>query len=215
MQSNLRPRDRLLRHGAAGLTDAELLAVLLRYRSAEKAAERLLSAAGGLRGLLRAARPVLCRNGATEGRAAVVLAAGELMRRLAEHQLDRRRLLDQPIALAEYVAMKYSELGQEVLGAIYLDCRHRLIAEREIFRGTATRAAAEPGPILREALQHHAAKLIIFHTHPSGDPSPSNEDLLFTERMAKASELIGVKLVDHLIVGALGRWVSLSRRGSW
>ncbi len=204
-------RDRLLRHGAAVLTDVEQL----RYRLAEKVAERFLSAAGGLRGLLRAARPVLRRNGATEGRATVVLAAGELVRRLAEHQLDRRRLLDQPIALAEYVAMKYCELDQQVLGAIYLDCRHRLIAAREIFRGIATRAAAEPGPILSEAFQHHAVKLIIFHIHASGDPSPSNEDLLFTERMAEASELIGVKLVDHLIVGALGRWVLLSRRGIW
>ncbi len=117
--------------------------------------------------------------------------------------------------MAEYALLHYGGLGQEVVGVLFLDCRHWLIAEREIFRGTAIRAAADPRPVFAEALHHQATALLLFHTHPSGDPSPSKEDLIFTRRMARAAELIGIELVDHVIAGSAGRWVSLSRRGSW
>ena len=89
------------------------------------------------------------------------------------------------------------------------------MAECEIFRGTLGRAAGEPRAILKRALLFDAAGLILFHTHPSGDPSPSAEHLTFTRRIAEAGEVVGIRLVDHLILGSVARWVSLRQRGGW
>ncbi len=101
------------------------------------------------------------------------------------------------------------------MGALYLDTRNRLLAERELYRGTVNRAAVEPRAILKEGLLHGACGMVVFHTHPSGDPSPSPEDLAFTRRLSEGGELVGVRLVDHLILGGVGRWVSLRERGAW
>ncbi len=183
--SGLKPKDRLLRHGAAGLTDTELIAVLLRYPSVEDVAQGLLPTIGGLWELFCAERVALVRSGASAGRAAVLMAARELMRRLAAAKISRRRLLDQPAVVAEFLALD-GNYEQEVLGVLLLDMRHRLIAKCEIFRGTARQTAAAPGPILRAAIQHNAASLIAYHTHPSGAPAPSDHDLLFTHELARA-----------------------------
>ncbi len=91
-----------------------------------------------------------------------------------------------------------------MLGALYVCARHRLLAERELFRGTIHRTAVEPRAVLREGLLSGAAAVVLFHTHPSGDPAPSREDLLFTRRMARVGEVVGIHLVDHLVVGAGG-----------
>jgi DNA repair protein RadC len=88
------------------------------------------------------------------------------------------------------------------------------MGEKEIFRGTLSRAAVEPREILKEGLLRGAAGILLFHTHPSGDPSPSADDLLFTRRLAEAGEVVGVRLVDHMILGGGGRWVSLHQRGA-
>lgn len=101
------------------------------------------------------------------------------------------------------------------MGALFLDTRNRLIQDNEIFRGTLNRAAVEPRAILKQGLLRNAAGFVLFHTHPSGDPSPSAEDLAFTRRMANAGEVVGLRLVDHLIIGGGGRWVSLKKRGGW
>jgi DNA repair protein RadC len=101
------------------------------------------------------------------------------------------------------------------MGALFLDTRNRLLGESEVFRGTLNRAAVEPRALLKQALLRDAAGLVLFHTHPSGDPAPSAEDLGFTRRMAEAGEIVGIRMVDHLILGSGGRWVSLRRRGGW
>ena len=116
--------------------------------------------------------------------------------------------------MASYVAMRYGARDQEVMGALFLDVRHRLIGDQELFRGTLSRASVEPRKVLTEALRLGASAVVLFHTHPSGDPSPSLEDLAFTRRMADAGEVLGVKLLDHLVVGVTGRWVSLKERGA-
>ena len=214
-----RPRERLLRSGSAALSDAELLAVLLRTgrpgMSAIEMGQELLAERGGLGGLLRSEASVLRRRGLGEAKVATLLAAIELGRRLARARMPRRDLLDRPEVVANYLSLRYVQQDQEVMGALYLDVRNRLIAESDVFRGTLSRAAVEPRAILKECLLRSASGFILFHTHPSGDPSPSAEDLSFTRRMAEAGELVGVRLLDHMILGSAGRWVSLGRRGAW
>lgn len=214
-----RPRERLLRSGADALGDIELLAVLLRTgrpgQSALGMAQELLDELGGLDGLVGVDGSRLKRRGLGDAKAATVAAAIELGRRLARARLPGRRLLDHPRAVARYLALRYARRDQEVMGALFLDLRQALIGERDVFRGTATRAAVEPRGILVPALSVGASSFLLFHTHPSGDPSPSTEDLAFTRRMADAGEVVGVPLADHLIVGDNGRFTSLRRWGAW
>lgn len=214
-----RPRERLLAQGAKALGDAELLAVLLRTgrpgASALDVARETLVALGGIAGLAASGAPNLLRKGLGEAKAAALLAAAEIGRRLARGEAFERAALGAPAAVASYLALRYAVRDQEVMGALYLDTRHRLIAERDLYRGTINRAAVEPRAILKEGLIHGACGVVVFHTHPSGDPSPSAEDLAFTRRLAEGGELVGVRLVDHLILGGVGRWVSLRERGAW
>jgi DNA repair protein RadC len=214
-----RPRERLLRSGGGALSDAEVVAVLLRVGrpglSALEMAQEVLSEVGGLAGLLTADPSHLRRRGLGDAKAAAVLAAVELGRRLARAQIHRGDHLDHPAAVAEYLMLRYPPGDQEVMGALYLDIRNRLVAEGDIYRGTLSRAAVEPRAILKTGLLSSASGLILFHTHPSGDPAPSVEDLEFTRRMAAAGKLLGIRLIDHLILGGGGRWVSLKRRGGW
>ncbi len=212
------PSERILRYGGAALSDAELLSSLLmggaRLDTLE-VAQKLICDLGGLGGLLRAREPDLVLPGIGPARRAALLAAVELSRRQARSRMPRRDLLDRPDAVASYLSLRYAQADQEVMGALYLDVRNRLIAEGDIYRGTLSRAAVEPRTIIKQGLLCSASGFVLFHTHPSGDPSPSAEDLTFTRRMAEAGELVGVKLLDHIILGSAGRWVSLGRRGAW
>jgi len=214
-----RPRERLLQHGGGSLADSELLAVLLRTGrvgvSALQMGMDVLRENGGLAGLLTATPHSLRRNGLGAAKAAALLAAVELGRRLAREQLLDREPLSRPVDVARYLALRYHTCDQEVMGALFLDARNRLLGEREMFRGTLSRISVEPREILRECLQRGAASIYPFHTHPSGDPSPSAEDLLFTRRMAEAAEIVGLRLIDHVVLGNRGRWVSLKEKSAW
>jgi DNA repair protein RadC len=134
---------------------------------------------------------------------------------MAEARMPDRELLARPSAVAAYLALRYAVRDQEVMGALFLDVRFRLLGEQLLFRGTLYRAAVEPREILKEGLLRGAASVVLFHTHPSGDPSPSAEDLIFTRRMAEAGEVVGIRLIDHLIVGVGGRWKSLKALEAW
>lgn len=212
------PRQRMLLAGGAALSDAELISLLLgggtRLEPVELA-HRLIGNLSGLVGLLRASQHDLDLPGIGPARRAVLLAAVELSRRLARVRMPRRNLLDRPDAVASYLSLRYAQEDQEIMGALYVDVRNRLIHEADIYRGTLSRAAVEPRTIIKQALLCSSNGFILFHTHPSGDPSPSAEDLTFTRRMAEAGELLGVHLLDHMILGSAGRWVSLGRRGAW
>jgi DNA repair protein RadC len=214
-----RPRERLLRNGAQALSDAELVAILLKGgrpgASVLDLSRELLFQAGGLRGLANSCAKSLRRNGVGEVRIATLLAAVEIACRMAAAAVPTREPLSRPAEVSRYIDLRYGRSGQEVMGALYVCARHRLIGERELYRGTIHRAAVEPRAILREGLLLGAAGILLFHTHPSGDPAPSREDLLFTRRMARAGEVVGIELVDHLIVGAGGAWVSVKERGGW
>jgi len=213
-----RPRERLLDQGSHSLSDAELVAVLLRSGhkgcSAVQLAYELLRDVDGLAGLPSLNPYALRRHGLGPAKSASLLAALELGRRLLRQQLPERDPLSRPGEVASYLALRYRMRDQEVVGALFLDSRNRLMGEKEICRGTPSRAAVEPREILKKGLLRGAAGILLFHTHPSGDPSPSADDLLFTRRLAEAGEVVGVRLVDHMILGGGGRWVSLHQRGA-
>lgn len=213
-----KPRERLQAHGAAVLSDRELLALVLRsgtpHKGVVEVATRVIDECGGLPGLIDARPRDLVGGGLGVALASSLIAAAEIGRRLAKRELPERQPLGRPAAVASYLALRYRLRDQEVMGALFLDVRHRLIADQEIYRGTLSRASVEPRKILTEALVQKASAVVLFHTHPSGDPSPSLEDLAFTRRMAEAGEVVGVRLMDHLIVGSTGRWVSLKERGA-
>jgi len=217
-----RPRERLLEHGGRTLSDSELLAVLLRTGkvgvSAIQLAMDLLLQNGGLGGLLTATPHSLRRTGIGPAKSAALLAAVEIGRRLDGEQLLDREPLSRPRDVARYLALRYHTSDQEVMGALFLDARGHLLGERELFRGTMSRISVEPREILRECLQRGAVSIYLFHTHPSGDPSPSAEDILFTRRMEEAAEIVGLRLADHVVLGSQGRWASLKERrekGAW
>ena len=214
-----RPRERLVREGGTALTDTELLAVLLRTGcsgvSALDLARELLAMSGGLAGLATLDAGALRRRGLGAAKSASLLAALELARRVARAELPDRLPLGNPEAVARYLMLRYAERDQEVMGALFLDIRNRLLGEAELYRGTMVRASVEPRAFLKQALLRSAAGLLLFHTHPSGDPSPSAEDLAFTRRLADAGDLLGIRLLDHVVLGGGRRWVSLRRRGGW
>lgn len=146
---------------------------------------------------------------------AMLLSCLELGRRIARAEVPARSPMNHPEAVARYLAIHAGVPGQEIMGALFLDSRNRLLDEQEIYRGTLNRAAVEPRAVFKQALLMDAAGFVLFHTHPSGDPSPSAEDLAFTRRVAQSGELLGIRLVDHLIVGTSSSWVSLKQRGGW
>ena len=205
-----RPRERLLRLGPSALTHEELVSLLLRTGTpAESALERsrtLLAAHGGLSGLAGASPEELSREpGVGPVRAATIAAAIEIARRLPAETLAGRDLLNEPRLVKQYLRQAQSDDSQERTGALFLNARNRLLKnDPEIYRGTLDRAVVEPREILRRALIGRAAGVILYHNHPSGDPTPSREDREFTRRLASASEAVGVRLLDHIVVGREG-----------
>jgi len=214
-----RPQDRLLRAGPRSLTDAELVAVLLRSgrrgASAVDLAEKLLDHTGGLPGLAAICAQGLLRAGVDRSRVAPILAAVEIACRTAASEVPEYHPLETPAAVARYLRLRYWCPDQEVAGALYLSNRHRLVGECALFRGTMDRAAVEPRRVLREGLLRRAAGFVFFHTHPAGDPKPAPQDLLFTRRLAQAGSAVGVTLVDHLIVGEGDSFTSMVQAGGW
>ncbi len=178
-------------------------------------AHDLLDSLGGLAGLLGASAGRLRRKGIGEARASVLIASLELARRLARLKVPERKPMDRPGYVAAYLALRYFSPDQEVIGALFVDARNRLIADQEFFRGSLSNATFEPRPMLKEGLLRGAAGLILFHTHPSGDPMPSPQDRTATRRLEQAGRIVGVRLIDHLIVTGRGRWHSMRGNGGW
>ena len=196
-----RPRQRLLRSGGHSLSDAELLAIVLgsgsRHACPLRLARELLEERNGLFGLVGVQAQALRRRGLGPAKAASVLATLELARRFARAEMPERKPLARPHTIVRYLLLRYAVRDQEVMGALYVDVRNRVVGEGEVYRGTLSRTSVEPREVLRLALLKGAAGLIVFHTHPSGDPTPSLEDLRFTRRLADAAAALGVGLVDH------------------
>ena len=201
--------ERVAAYGPRNLSDLDLLAAVADLDAT--AAPPLLGRGATLGDLALLDRDQLRAIPLGDGPLIRLLLTLELARRLAfaEFTRNERELLCHPDAVAAYLTLMYARCDQEVLGAIFLDSRNRRIADRELFRGAHNRAAVEPRAIFRCALELGAAGVIVFHNHPGGDPTPSAEDRAFTERIAGAGTIMGIKLVDHLILGRLGSWRSL------
>jgi DNA repair protein RadC len=212
-----RPREKLLDKGAAALSDAEILAILLRTgtpgRSALDLARDALAAFGSLRQLIAADRGRFCAAaGLGLVRYAELQAAAEISRRQLSQSLRAGPLLASPKATRDFLSARLRDLEHEVFCCIYLDKRHRLIQFEELFRGTIDGASVHPREIVKLALQRNAAAVIVAHNHPSGIAEPSQADELITQRVKEALALVDIRLLDHIVVGD-GVSVSLAERG--
>ena len=212
-----RPRERMEKYGAEALSTAELLAIVLRVgsrgESALHLAARLLSEFGGLSGIARARIPQLSRlAGMGLAKATQVQAAFELGKRLATSTEGPRAVVSGASEAAALVMEDLRYREQECLAAIFLDVRNQVIQVRVLTMGTLTGSPAHPREVFKEALAQGCASLIVCHNHPSGDPTPSREDIAFTARLVKAAEVMGVPVLDHIVIGA-GRFVSLKESG--
>lgn len=208
-----RPREKLLSRGAPALSDAELLAVFLgsgtRGRSAVDLGRDLLSLAGSLKALLDRPRPA--RGIGTVGWCRLQ-GALELGRRYLDADLRERETIGNPAASARYLKARLSGYPYEVFACLFLDNRHRVLAYEELFRGTIDGASVHPREVVRRCLAHNAAATIFAHNHPSGVAEPSADDRAITHRLRAALDLIGVRLLDHFVIGE-GAPTSLAERG--
>jgi DNA repair protein RadC len=208
------PRERIARYGVETLSDAELVSVVLstsRGRNTIEVARSVLS--DGLLALAKRDWRSYARvTGIGEANATKIAACFELGRRTVIRETPLEDPITNPESLARALIARYGYHVQERLGAVYLDAKNRVILEREIFIGTLNSATVSTRDVLRYALDTHAASVIVFHNHPSGDPAPSAEDLLFTRKLVEAGKTLCVDVVDHLILGT-SRYVSLKQRG--
>jgi DNA repair protein RadC len=211
-----RPRERLLALGAPTLSDAELLAVLLRTgvrgKSAVDLARDLIERFKGLNGLLAAGQALRAVKGLGSAKRAQLEAAIELARRSMREELRGRATLTSPAAVRDYLRLSLSAREHEVFVCIWLDAQHRVLAMEEPFRGTLTQTSVYPREVVKAALRVNAAAVIFAHNHPSGAAQPSQSDELLTRSLVDALALIEVKVLDHFIVAG-SQAISFAERG--
>ncbi len=217
MSEEERPRERLAKLGPQSLTNAELLAILLRVgvvgESAVQVGQRLLQTFGGISGIHRASIDELSsQKGIKLAKAAQIKAAIELGRRLILEAPEERPAIHSPAEAAELVQYEMSALEQEELRVILLDTRNRVRHIESVYRGSVNSSQVRVAEIFKSAIRRNATNIIVIHNHPSGDPTPSPDDIAITRAILQAGELLDVKLLDHIIVGS-GRFVSLKERG--
>jgi DNA repair protein RadC len=212
-----RPRERLRRLGAQALSTAELLAILLRVgvpgENAVQVGQRLISRFKNLSGLQRAPFEELCdQHGIGKAKAAQIKAAIELGNRLRVEAPNERSTINSPADAAALVAYEMSALEQEHLRVILLDTRNGVLDIVEIYKGSVNSSQVHVGELFKPAIRRNAAALIVVHNHPSGDPTPSPDDVAVTRAIVQAGKLLDVDVLDHMVIGQ-GRWVSLKERG--
>lgn len=201
-----RPREKLIANGARALSDAELLAIFLRTgtpgQTAVELACALLMEFGGLRQLFQASQQQLCAaHGLGPAKFAQLQAVLELARRHLGEHLQRGDLLLNPETTRRYLITTLGDLPHEVFCCLFLDTRHRLICYEELFQGTIDGASVHPREVVRRALHHNAAALILAHNHPSGSAEPSDADQRITRRLKDALHLVDIRVLDHLVIG--------------
>jgi len=215
-----RPREKLLARGPGALSDAELLALLLRTGLAGKGvlqlAQELLdekTGFGGMAGLLHASADDLKRiKGLGPAKRAELVAVLELARRALAEQLRERAALDTPQAVKDYLQLQLANKKHECFAVLFLDNQHKLLALEELFRGTLAQTSVYPREVVLRALHHHAAAVVLAHNHPSGTVQPSRADEALTQALKAALALVDVRVLDHVIV-APGLALSMAEKG--
>ena len=212
-----RPRERLAALGPQALTNAELLAILLRVgvrgESAVTVGQRLLNKFGGLSGLHRAPfKELMDQHGLGEAKASQIKAAIELGRRLTLESPEERPSINSPADAAALVQYEMSALEQEHLRVMLLDRRNRVLETVEVYKGSVNSSQVRVGELFKDAIRTNASAVIVIHNHPSGDPTPSPDDVAVTRAIVQAGKLLDVDVLDHLVIGQ-GKWVSLKERG--
>jgi DNA repair protein RadC len=212
-----RPREKLLSLGPRALSDAELLAIFLRVgcvgKSAVDLARDLLQQYGGLRPLLEASQTEFCRGlGLGNAKYAQLQAVLEMGRRHLSATMKSGDLLTSPDLVRQYLSAQLRHQLREVFAVLFLDNQNRLIAYEELFFGTIDGASVYPRELVKRALSHNAAGVILSHNHPSGVAEPSQADVRITQRLTAALELVDVRVLDHMVVGD-GEVVSFAERG--
>ena len=200
-----RPRERLVREGAQALSDPELLALLLRVgvrgKSAVELGRDILQHFGSLHGLFGATLDDCTEvHGLGMAKYAQLQAVMELARRAIAEQLQTGEAFGSPELVKRYLRIKLGGQRHESFVVLFLDVKHRLIADRELFRGTLTQTSVYPREVVIEALDYNAASVILAHNHPSGLPEPSDADLRLTGALVKALSLVDIRVLDHFIV---------------
>lgn len=214
-----RPAERLIKFGPESLSDAQLLAIILRTggeKGVLNLAIELLERFNSLRDIDSASISDLSSiKGIGAAKTAQIKASFELGKRLMSQPSQDRQVFSSSMNVYRYFAPRFKNLKKEVFISLLLDAKNRLIKEREydkVSEGTLTRSLIHPREAFREAIRESAASVIFIHNHPSGDPSPSNDDIAITERLKKAGEIIGISVLDHIIIGD-GNYISLKEKG--
>jgi DNA repair protein RadC len=217
MPSEERPRERLLHFGAQALSSAELLAIVLRTgtkeRSAVGLAEHLLSVHGGLRGVANATVDELAQvKGLGPVKGVQIAACVELGKRLGAYTEDSRPMIRTPEDVARLLMPELRDSRKEHFKSLLLDTKNRVLKNVTVSVGTLDASIVHPREVFKDAIAVSAAAMIVAHNHPSGDPTPSNEDRIVTSRLCEAGRVVGIEVLDHVVLGD-GRWVSLKQLG--
>ena len=216
LASTERPRERLAKLGPKALSNAELLAILLRVgvpgENAVQVGRRLLQTFEGLSGLHRASFEELqAQHGIGMAKATQIKAAIELGRRLTLESPEERPAINSPADAAALVQYEMSALEQEHLRVLLLNTRNQVLEIVEVYRGSLNSSQVRVGELFRAAIRRNAAAVIVVHNHPTGDPTPSPDDIAITRALVEAGKLLDVQVLDHLVIGQ-GRWISLKER---
>jgi DNA repair protein RadC len=214
-----RPRERLLKKGANVLSNAELLAILLRTGTREDSvlhlAEKVLAMykERGFLSIMRISPGELSGiKGIGEAKAATIIAAVELGRRLSEKVSEKRYVIHGPEDAAVYVMPRFRYETKEHFAVMLLNTKNHVLSVHVVSIGSLSASIVHPREVFREAIQNAAASVILLHNHPSGDPSPSREDILVTERLVKAGKIMDIPVLDHIIIGD-EKYISLKEKG--
>ncbi|WP_261304829.1 RadC family protein [Paenibacillus andongensis] len=212
-----RPRERMLQYGAGALSHAELLAILLRTgtvsESALRLAGRILSESGGLRSLVDMSKDQLTQiKGIGDAKALQIQAGIELGRRLAKSTFAERVIIRSPKDIADLVSEDLRYLQKEHFVCLFLNTKNHLLAQETLSMGSLNASIVHPREVFRAAIKRSSASIICVHNHPSGDPTPSPEDIQLTHRLMEAGTIIGIEVLDHVIIGDQ-RFISLKEQG--
>ncbi|WP_294372162.1 DNA repair protein RadC [uncultured Clostridium sp.] len=213
-----KPKEKLLEYGAQSLSNSELLAIIIgaggRYENAVELSRRILNEFNDLDGILSAEYDdIISINGIKSGKASQIMALSELFKRFRTLKAGKKNIkITSPKDLADLLMGEMSCLKQEVLKVITLSTKNTIIGAKDIFKGSLNNSIIHPREIFKLAITNHSASFIICHNHPSGDPTPSREDINITIRIKECGTIIGIPLIDHIIIGN-NKFVSLKEKG--